>query len=45
MFVATGAFVAGAREIAQSGRFDHAGGAASFGELEALMREGAANDD
>ena len=43
--VATGAFVAGAREIAQSGRFDHAGGAASFGELEALMREGAANDD
>ena len=43
--VATGAFLAGAREIAEQGRFDHAGNAAAFRDLEALMRQGAANDN
>ena len=36
--VAIGAFLAGAQEIAEHGRFGHAGGAASMGELGKLMR-------
>lgn len=42
--VATGAFLAGAKEIAEHGRFDHAEGAAPMGDLVNLMRRGAAND-